>query len=184
MPYLRDRPAPIRLRCSFDRRGAAATIADTSSSGYDTASSGGSDARVNRNGMKSPSQVLPVGDHREYLSRAHRQVSALSAADPVVSYDVWQHRLVVEVGGRLDVVRLGSILESRGVRRDAYSLSGGHPSECYVIDERESGYQWVVYYSERGHDTGLESFANEDLACRHLLDLIDRDATTRQRPVK
>jgi hypothetical protein len=55
---------------------------------------------------------------------------------------------VIEFIDPLDRKRLAALLTRRGVAAAAYSLSGGHPSECYVLDHR--GYEWVVYYSERG----------------------------------
>jgi len=61
---------------------------------------------------------------------------------------------VIEFVDPLDRERLAVLLTRRGVDPTAYSLSGGHPSECYVLDHR--GYEWVVYYSERGLETGVE----------------------------
>jgi hypothetical protein len=37
----------------------------------------------------------------------------------------------------------------------------------------------AVYYSERGLESGLCSFPSEDLACRHLADLLWKDRTVR-----
>lgn len=54
---------------------------------------------------------------------------------------------------------LAELLAKRGVDLASYSLSGGHPAERYVLDQR--GYEWVVYYSERGIETGLRSFPSE-----------------------
>jgi hypothetical protein len=51
-------------------------------------------------------------------------------------------------------------------------------SEGYVLDHR--GHEWVVYYSERGLESGLRSFESEDLACRHLADLVWKDRTVRR----
>jgi hypothetical protein len=82
---------------------------------------------------------------------------------------------MVEVVGPLDTPRLARLLEAMNIRSDAYALSGDHPSECYVMDHR--GHEWTVYYSERGSESGLETFRSEDLACRHLLDLVARDKT-------
>lgn len=82
---------------------------------------------------------------------------------------------MIEFTGPPDRERLGELLARRGVDRAAYPLSGGHPSECYVLDHR--GYEWVVYHSERGLETGLRSFQREDLACRHLADLLREDRT-------
>jgi hypothetical protein len=79
--------------------------------------------------------------------------------------------------GLLDRERLAGWLAKRGVDPAAYSLEGGHPSERYVLDQR--GNEWVVFYSERGLETGLRSFQTEDLACRHLVDLLWKDHTVR-----
>ena len=82
---------------------------------------------------------------------------------------------MIEFVEPLDRERLAALLTRRGVDPAAYSLSGGHPPECYVLDHR--GYEWVVYYSERRLETGLRSFQSEDLACRHLADLLWKDRT-------
>jgi hypothetical protein len=84
---------------------------------------------------------------------------------------------VPEFIGVLDRERLAGWLVKRGVDPAAYSLEGGHPSERYVLDRR--GNEWVVFYSERGLETGLRSFQPEDLACRHLVDLLWKDHTVR-----
>lgn len=75
---------------------------------------------------------------------------------------------------------LEHILEEKGVRKDAYSLYGGHPSERYVLNQ--DGRKWSVYYSERGNEVGKQAFDNEDAACRHLCDKLLRDSLVRQRP--
>jgi hypothetical protein len=74
--------------------------------------------------------------------------------------------------------RLQQILDDQAIDPRAYSLSGGHPSEEYVLDDR--GSEWVVYYSERGLESAFQSFPTEDLACRHLLRLLLRDSNTRR----
>jgi hypothetical protein len=85
---------------------------------------------------------------------------------------------VIEFAGPLDRERLADLLARHGIDPTAYSLAGGHPSECYVLDHR--GHEWVVYYSERGLKSGLRSFESEDLACRHLADLVWKDRTVRR----
>ena len=82
---------------------------------------------------------------------------------------------MIEFAGPLDLERLGDLLARRGVDPASYTLTGGHPSERYVIDQR--GHGWVVYYSERGLETGLRTFQSEDLACRHFADLLWEDRT-------
>jgi hypothetical protein len=81
--------------------------------------------------------------------------------------------VVAEFAGPVDAVRLGAWLEGAGFDPEAYWLDGGHPSEKYLLDHR--GHEWVVYYSERGLETGLRSFPSEDLACCQLADLLVRD---------
>ena len=82
---------------------------------------------------------------------------------------------MIEFVGPLDVGRLAKLLAERGVDPASYSLTGGHPLERYVLDQR--GHDWVVYYSERGLETGLRTFQSEDLACRHFADLLWEDRT-------
>ena len=86
---------------------------------------------------------------------------------------------MLEIAGPLDRNRLRRVLDARGIDPASYSLTGGHPSECCVLEDRRS--ERVVYYSERGLETGLRSFPSEDLACRHLADLLWRDPTARKR---
>jgi hypothetical protein len=76
--------------------------------------------------------------------------------------------------------RLLAFFESERVDPASYTLDGGHPSECYVVDDRRS--EWVVYYSERGLETGLRAFPDEGQALEHLVALVVRDPTTRLRP--
>lgn len=75
--------------------------------------------------------------------------------------------------------RFLAVVESERIDPMSYSLDGGHPSESYVLEDRRS--VWVVYYSERGLETGLESFDTEAEALGHLLDQLIRDPTTRLR---
>ena len=69
---------------------------------------------------------------------------------------------------------LRALLKREGIRDAAYCLDGGHPNDKVVLDERPQG--WAVYYSERGEETALKSFASESQACQYLFDLIIRDA--------
>lgn len=66
-----------------------------------------------------------------------------------------------------------------GIRRSAYSLSGGEPPEQYVLELTEGG--WVVYYSERGLRRDETFFDTEAEACDQLLLWLVEDPTT-QRP--
>jgi hypothetical protein len=77
----------------------------------------------------------------------------------------------------MDISLLRRVLDVEGVDPDAYSLTGGAPSETYVLEPGPG--RWSVFYSERGLRTGEAVFHTEDDACRHLLDLLLRDPTTR-----
>jgi hypothetical protein len=79
--------------------------------------------------------------------------------------------------GFMDRGSLKPFLTAEGIDPESYTLDDATRDEAYVLDQR--GRQWVVYYSERGLETGLEHFDAEDAACRHLMDLLLRDSTTR-----
>lgn len=79
----------------------------------------------------------------------------------------------------MDRESLRSILDGEGVDREYYDLQGGLPFEKYCLEPRPG--EWAVYYSERGHRVEEKLFASEDEACRHLLNLLLRDPTTRTR---
>ncbi|WP_151638234.1 hypothetical protein [Noviherbaspirillum aerium] len=70
----------------------------------------------------------------------------------------------------MDRNELYVILKREKISGSHYSLDGGSPSEKLCLDF-ENG-RWIVYYSERGVKTGIEYFADEDSACRYLLDAI------------
>jgi hypothetical protein len=72
---------------------------------------------------------------------------------------------------------LDQLLAQYNVSPLAYCLGGGLPDEQYVLDQSPRG--WSVYYSERGKRTRERFFANEDEACRYLLDVLIRDTSTR-----
>lgn len=87
------------------------------------------------------------------------------------------HDLVmVEFDGLMTRDSLQAMLDQRGFDPDSYRLNGGDANEAYVMDQR--GLQWVVYYAERGLESGLRGFASEDLACRYLADLLWGDRAT------
>jgi hypothetical protein len=75
--------------------------------------------------------------------------------------------------------RLVAFLDREHVSAEAYSLDGGHPDERYVVDHR--GHEWVVYYSERGLESGLRTFTRAADAYGDLRDQLLRDPTTRLR---
>jgi len=81
----------------------------------------------------------------------------------------------------LDIRELGSILESVGVRRDAYSLDGSLGDERLVL--LRDGHHWVTFYSERGLRTDPRSFANEHEACEYFGRVLLADRTSRALPL-
>jgi hypothetical protein len=85
----------------------------------------------------------------------------------------------------MDRSSLRELLDRERIDPRAYGLDGpaGLPvedrEERYFLEEKPSG--WPVYYWERGLRSGDRSFDSEDEACRHLLDLLLGDSTTRIR---
>jgi|HubBroStandDraft_1064217.scaffolds.fasta_scaffold04103_6 hypothetical protein len=83
----------------------------------------------------------------------------------------------------MDRLSLREFLDRERIDPRAYGLDGpaGLPvedrEERYFLEETPAG--WSVYYWERGLRSGEHSFASQDEACRHLLDLLLRDSTTR-----
>jgi hypothetical protein len=61
---------------------------------------------------------------------------------------------------------LQQVLEQEGVAPEAYTFTGGHPPETYVLSVSPGG--WTVYYSERGLETGRRDFDTEDAACMSM----------------
>jgi hypothetical protein len=61
----------------------------------------------------------------------------------------------------------------RVFRDDVYDLSGGHLPETFTLGEEEG--KWVVYYSERGLETGKKEFASETEASKYFFDELRKD---------
>ena len=74
----------------------------------------------------------------------------------------------------MTVVELERKLNQMGIPSDLYSvMTGGLPNEQLCIAKDES---WQVYYSERGHKSGLREFETETEACEYFLRKIKRYA--------
>lgn len=78
----------------------------------------------------------------------------------------------------MDRKRLRQLAEREGIEDDSYSLDGGLPSERYVLEITEGG--WNVYYSERGLRTAQRHFQTESEACEYLFEKLLADRTTRK----
>ena len=74
---------------------------------------------------------------------------------------------------------LQAILEAEDFLRSAYELEGGTPDDTYCLEGR--GYEWAVYYSERGQRNDEEIFFSEDEACNYFLELMRRTPSTKRR---
>ncbi len=70
---------------------------------------------------------------------------------------------------------LREALRKEGIRDDVYDLSGGHLPETYTLAE-ECG-RWVVYYSEKGLESGKRKFASESEACEYFMNELKNDPT-------
>jgi len=68
-------------------------------------------------------------------------------------------------------------LKNNNIRKDAYSLTGGLPSEVYCFNKINN--KWEIYYCERGVKTSQQFFESEDAACRTFLKNIINDTSTR-----
>jgi hypothetical protein len=68
-------------------------------------------------------------------------------------------------------------IRSDRIRSDVFSLDG-QSNECYVIENR--GARWVVYYSERGLETGVREFPTESAALEYMLEMLRTDPTTKR----
>jgi hypothetical protein len=83
----------------------------------------------------------------------------------------------------MDRSSLREVLDRERIDPRCHGLDGpaGLPvedrEERYFMEETSSG--WSAYYWERGFRSGEQAFGSEDEACRHLLDLLLRDSTTR-----
>lgn len=71
-----------------------------------------------------------------------------------------------------------SELESLGITRDAFSLSGAR-DEAYCLDRSTGG--WSVYYSERGLEAGRQEFRDKIEAYEHLKSLLLSDPAVYRR---
>ena len=77
----------------------------------------------------------------------------------------------------MDGQELHRMLGQEGVKDSAYSLvaSNFHPDEALCL--RQEGHEWVVYYSERGLQTGKRAFPTEAEACLYALETLRSDPT-------
>lgn len=75
--------------------------------------------------------------------------------------------------------QLKSRLAALRIDPTAYSLSGGLPNECLVLNQEPNG-KWEVYYSERGEKSGLRIFDSEESAAQYFLDVILHDSAVRR----
>ena len=78
----------------------------------------------------------------------------------------------------MDRQELADWLAAEGFDPSTYSLRGGAPDECYVLNRFNGG--WEVFYSERGLRSGQEWFRTEAEACEHIKQQLMRDPTTRR----
>lgn len=63
-------------------------------------------------------------------------------------------------------------VKDRRIDPDSFRLDG-RKDECHILEQRQGG--WVVYYSERGLETGVTHFPTEAEALDHLLSRLHPD---------
>ncbi|SEH95656.1 hypothetical protein SAMN05660691_02425 [Rheinheimera pacifica] len=71
-------------------------------------------------------------------------------------------------------------LEQESVKSTSFSLEAKNfdPDEALCL--RQEGSGWVVYYSERGLQTGKQNFKSESEACFYILRELLADPTSRK----
>jgi len=74
---------------------------------------------------------------------------------------------------------LHQVLCREGVKPNCYSLEARYSDPSEALCLRQEGSEWLVYYSERGQQTGKRAFQSEAEACVHLLELLRADPTTK-----
>jgi hypothetical protein len=75
--------------------------------------------------------------------------------------------------------QLQKILNDQNINPRCYSLGevGLDPDERLCL--RQDGGEWIVFYSERGLQSGKQTFPLEDQACVCMLTQLIEDPTTR-----
>jgi hypothetical protein len=75
----------------------------------------------------------------------------------------------------MNISQLAQKLDDLGVNRTAYRVGvhGQGNSDAIVLEETPKGFE--VYYTERGHNSPMASFANEDEACDYALEQLTKD---------
>ena len=74
---------------------------------------------------------------------------------------------------------LQEVLRRERIKDSCYSLEekSFDPDEALCLRQIEGA--WVVFYSERGLQTGKTAFNSESAACEYMLDALCSDPTTR-----
>jgi hypothetical protein len=73
---------------------------------------------------------------------------------------------------------LREALRREGISARAYSLTGARKNEALVLARRDQG--WMVYYCERGQETDVQPFDDEDSACKYVLSSLKSWHTARE----
>lgn len=80
----------------------------------------------------------------------------------------------------MDSKELETILVSEGIKPSSYSLTADFSDPDEALCLRKESDKWVVYYSERGLQTGKEFFNSEPEACTRMLEELRSDPTTKK----
>lgn len=70
-------------------------------------------------------------------------------------------------------------IEREGIKCRSFSLYE-IKDDALILDK--DGYRWVVYYIERGQQSGNKSFRTESEALEYMLSALIRSQTSRQGP--
>lgn len=68
----------------------------------------------------------------------------------------------------MNIEELGDLIHKKNIPSNLYNLDGiGRKDERFCIEL--NGYEWAVYFTERGIRTTEVKFSYEDEACNYLL---------------
>jgi len=77
---------------------------------------------------------------------------------------------------KMKIKQLETFLKDNDFDSSSYTLDG-YQEDRYCI--RKEGLKWHIFFFERGKRISEKSFFIEDDACKHFLELISKDSTTK-----
>jgi hypothetical protein len=79
----------------------------------------------------------------------------------------------------MDRQELQRLLRHEHIKDSSYSLTASNFDPDEVLCLRQEAHEWVVYYSERGLQTGKRAFHSEADACSYMFESLRSDPTVK-----